>query len=559
MVLNGLFAATVRIGIIGVVLFLYLRVIQSCHFHFCAHFIPVGSNKVERDDRDNRDTGLARHRPRHSFIFFSTKMPREKTTKKLKQVAVKRKEVHKIKWNPNSAHKGENIQQWSEEDMVKAMDMYKTGNYSQRAISRATGIHVATLNKRFRGLVKGTGHRLGGAHDSKVFKQGTNFKARHQARHFVSRLRVSVTCLGFQTHSSRSLESIRFIYFSFIEEEKDLHDTVMMFARRGFPFTGLKLRKLAWQLARANKRKGFSPDKQMAGKWWLDGFLKRWKSLRKKNAKNLSLHRAQCANAYQVAKFFKLYRTLLNKYDLNYKPFNIWNIDESGIPDMPKEQQVIGVTGEPTSQTVSGEKPQNTTVMTYCCAGGLFMPPMVIFKGAKLDPDWYEAAPTGYSIRTSPTGYINSKIFAAYGEKFIQFLKDKKLYNKGKHLLLLDSHSSHSFNLHFMRYMKGHGVEVLCFPPHCTHLMQPLDDTPFANLKKAYQRHIVDYNFKTSARKMNKVDFFRVLVPAYTEAVTEKTVKSGFENTGIYPVNPKAKKLLKTWPSLISDKFSKLV
>ena len=33
--------------------------------------------------------------------------------------------------------------------------------------------------------------------------------------------------------------------------------------------------------------------------------------------------------------------------------------------DVPNEQQVIGITGVPASQTVAGEKPQNTTVVTY--------------------------------------------------------------------------------------------------------------------------------------------------------------------------------------------------
>ena len=101
-----------------------------------------------------------------------------------------------------------------------------------------------------------------------------------------------------------------------------------------------------------------------------------------------------------------------------------------------------------------------------------------------MDPDWREAAPSGYVIRASKTGYIQSKLFAEYDEKFIQFLKEKKLDKNGKHLLLLDSHSSHSFNLHFMQYMKAHDVEVLCFPPHCMHLMQPLDDVPFGGLSE---------------------------------------------------------------------------
>ena len=102
--------------------------------------------------------------------------------------------------------------------------------------------------------------------------------------------------------------------------------------------------------------------------------------------------------------------------------------------------------------------------------------------------------------------------------------------------------------------MKGHRIKVLCFPPHCTHLMQPLNNVPFGALKKAYQNEILEYNL----RKVSKVDFFRILVPAYTRAMTEKTIKAGFEHTGIYPVNPLVPKLLRTWPSLVNENLSKL-
>ena len=264
------------------------------------------------------------------------------------------------------------------------------------------------------------------------------------------------------THASRS-EKYLFVYYS--EEEKDLNDTVIFYSRRGFPFTDLKLRKLAYELAVANKRKGFSPVKKMAGPWWLKGFLVWWPGLKKKNAKNLSLHRASCANAFQVAKFFRLYKQLLEEFELNYKPYNIWNIDETRIPDIPKEQKVIGVKGQQCSQTVSGEKPVNTTLLTFVSAGGMAMPPMIIFKGSKVELEARDAAPSGWMIRHSKTGYIQTKQFVEMGEKLIEFIREKKLDNNGKHLLLLDSHSSHSFNLHFMCFMQGHGVEVLCSPP----------------------------------------------------------------------------------------------
>ena len=35
------------------------------------------------------------------------------------------------------------------------------------------------------------------------------------------------------------------------------------------------------------------------------------------------------------------------------------------------------------------------------------MPPMIVFKAGKVDSSWREAAPSGYAIRCSKTGYIN--------------------------------------------------------------------------------------------------------------------------------------------------------
>ena len=343
-----------------------------------------------------------------------------------------------------------------------------------------------------------------------------------------------------------------------IELETELAEVVGAFCERGFPFTGKRLKQLAYEVAVANKRKGFSPTKRIAGRYWLKGFLRRFPELRKKNAKNLSIHRAKCANPVVLGKFFAQLKEWVKQWGLEYKPFNIWNCDESGVNDVPQEQQVIGLTGVPASQTVCGEKGVNTTILTYASAGGLVMPPMVIFKAGKVDKNWREAAPSGYAIRCSKTGYINQALFAESGEIFVRFLKEKGfLDNNQKCLLLLDSHKSHLFNIHFMNYLKCNNVEVVCFPPHCTHLLQPLDDTPYGAFKSCYQQELADWNNRHLGVKMSKTDFFRVLIPAYTRALTPQIVQKGFANTGIYPINPQASKLQRIGPSIVSDKYSK--
>ena len=213
--------------------------------------------------------------------------------------------------------------------------------------------------------------------------------------------------------------------------EVDLCETIMKFARSGFPFKTKKVRELAYQLATRNKRKGFSPTRKVAGKKWLKHFVRRHSErLRSKKAKNLSIGRAISGNPTQIGNWFKVYRETLTRLNLWYSPNKIWNVDECGVGDVPADnQQVLGVTGEPCSQTVSGEKPINSTVLTFVSAGGLATPPMVIFKGGRVAPEWREAAPTGYTIRASDSGYINQNHFKDYGQVFIRYLKDKNLVN----------------------------------------------------------------------------------------------------------------------------------
>ena len=328
----------------------------------------------------------------------------------------------------------------------------------------------------------------------------------------------------------------------------------MHFSRSGFPFKPKKIWQLAYELAIRNKRRGFSPRKHIAGKGWLSKFMARHPELRRKNAKNLSIARAKGANPTQIGYFFIMLREAYNKLNLWYHPNRIWNIDECGVGDVPREgEAVVGVKGEPCSQTVSGEKPSNSTVLTFVSAGGLAVPPMVIFKGQRVAPEWREASPSGYTVKASENGYINQKHFSDYGEVFVKYLSERGL-NRQKCLLLLDQHSSHLFNLHFMEYMKGHNVEVYSFPPHTTHLLQPLDDTIFASFKNAYNQRLLDMNFYKAGAKITKFEFFKVFVPAFTQSMIHTVITKGFSNTGIYPFNPKTKKLAMVIPSSIFDK-----
>ena len=333
----------------------------------------------------------------------------------------------------------------------------------------------------------------------------------------------------------------------------------MVYASRGFAFSETQLCTMAYDMAQAEGCKGFSPIRKRAGRNWLKkGFYKRNPEVRKKLAVNLSIQRAMAANPFNITKFFDQYEEYLAEWHLEYSPNRIWNVDECGVGDVPKQRSVVGITGERCFQTVCNEKAENTTVVTYISAGGLAVPPMVIFKAGRVKPEWREAAPSGYSVRSSASGYINADLFFDYAQKFVQFLKEKHIIEewskRRKVLVLLDLHKSHLFNLKFLKYMIANNIEVCSFPPHCTHIIQPLDDVPFANFKMQYQAKLLRINHLLKGQKMSKKTFFRLFVPTYTAAMTPEAIRKGFKNTGILPVNRETPKLRMTGPSIVYDK-----
>ena len=71
----------------------------------------------------------------------------------------------------------------------------------------------------------------------------------------------------------------------------------------------------------------------------------------------------------------------------------IWNCDESGFQDVPKEMEILGVTGEKTNNVTTKEQGENSTILTFVNAVGVAFPPVVIHKGRKVSNTWKYGTP----------------------------------------------------------------------------------------------------------------------------------------------------------------------
>ena len=213
---------------------------------------------------------------------------------------------------------------------------------------------------------------------------------------------------------------------------------------------------------------------------------------------------------------------------------------------------MVGATGTPASQTVSGEQGETSTILSFVNGVGLVCPPMVIHKGQCVQQYWTNDASVGWCIAATTKGYITKHKFHKYSIHFVCFLKTHCLLGQ-KHLLIIDSHKSHVYNVAFFFKEMENNIHILAIPPHTSHIVQALDSTPFVQFKKNWQCLLLDYNFNHQGQVVSKGDFLILVVPAWKHAMTVGRIQSGFRKTGIYPVNFEVINKTKFTPSEVTD------
>ena len=141
-----------------------------------------------------------------------------------------------------------------------------------------------------------------------------------------------------------------------------------------------------------------------------------------------------CVNPITIGAFFTQYHQICEDLDI-ISPMYIWNCDESGVQDVPKEDEVIGVVGEKVQHQGPSDRGETSTVLTFANACGQVMPPLIIHKGKKVNETWTYGASPDVMVHASAKGYINKAIFYKYAIKWVSSLHCHKRLDR-KNLLL---------------------------------------------------------------------------------------------------------------------------
>lgn len=143
------------------------------------------------------------------------------------------------------------------------------------------------------------------------------------------------------------------------------------------------------------------------------------------------------------------------------------------------------------------------------------------FKGCTIK-EWF-----GYSSKLTREKYMKKYAFKKH-------TTDTK--KRTFRVLLMDSFAAHE-NPEFIWYCQMFDIIPFRLPSHTSHILQPLDVGIYQYLKKEQRKALSDFMMAGGVR-ISRFDFLNQWNRMYDEAFKACHMYTGFEKSGIYPVNP---------------------
>lgn len=279
------------------------------------------------------------------------------------------------------------------------------------------------------------------------------------------------------------------------------------------------------------------------GATWHKKFLARHDNLHTVLSRGLDHARAVALNRGNLDQWFSLFRSVCCQYGI--RPPNLWNMDEVGVMmGMGGRSQII----------VTKEFPQNylrqdgdrgwITAIESISGNNRALPPLLIFATKSKKPNgrhqlrWYPRnPPPNWSFAVSETGWTNNELGLEWLKSHFEPLTRPENSDEYR-LLVLDGHSSHQ-TTEFICFAREKKIILLCFPPHSTHVLQPLDVSVFQPLKYYYQREI-EHDYRDGFCAIDRQRFIQVYEKIRPSVFSAKNIASAWEKTGLLSLNPGA-------------------
>lgn len=306
--------------------------------------------------------------------------------------------------------------------------------------------------------------------------------------------------------------------------------------RVGFPVT----HDLITQMAQSILNKRPEHEHHTLGDRWSHRFLARNPQLESKFAYYQEKSR-QYSSSNEIAQiaFYRLLRNTMRRLEI--KECHVWNCDEKGIimGKLSGKEKVIVRAGTKRPTLLTDASREFVSTLETINITEEVLPPFIVWQGKTHRRGMYRwggVHERDATFTATPSGYMDDEAgFEYILEHFDSHTRPKAV--RSWRLLIVDGHSSHIY-WRVIQYALSRNIQMICLPPHSTHIMQPLDVGCFGVLAKAYKKHLRAWMLKNPTTRFNKEHFWEVLSQARDNTYTVETIQSAFKASGCWPINP---------------------
>ena len=336
------------------------------------------------------------------------------------------------------------------------------------------------------------------------------------------------------------------------QEEDAIIRSVVICSDWGFPLCIEDLQMVTKSFLDRQGRQVTRFKNNIPGRDWVYSLIKRHKaSLTQRLAANIKRARASVSPEV-IRKYFENLQT--STHDV--PPSNMFNYDETNMADDPGKKKWLYRRGKKYPENIINHSKSAISIMFCGSASGVLLPPYVIYKSEHLWDRWTENGPKGHPCcedrccssgsryNRTKSGWIEASCFTDW---FRSTFLPHAMNLPGKKVLIGDNLSSH-FTDEVLELCNDNNIVFLCLPPNSTHLTQPLDVSFFRPLKTAWRSVLLDWKMKNPKQSSLKKEIFPQLMQITLEKMNSSgthspqainhDLKSGFEATGIFPLNP---------------------
>ena len=218
---------------------------------------------------------------------------------------------------------------------------------------------------------------------------------------------------------------------------------------------------------------------------------------------------------------------LASKNLLDIAPSRIFNCDVSAFLLNPQPKKVLTSKNKTSAYTrITTEEKECLTVLITGNAEGQLAPPMILYAYERIPGSIAAAAPQGWSLGHSKSGWMTQESFYEYiTSNFYQWCLNSNI--QFPIILYVDGHLSH-LTMALSDFCISHQIELIALFPNATHIIQPMDVALFRPLKLNWRKVVLEWRMEHNGVSVDKINFATVLKRAIDMLETPRILSNGF-------------------------------